>query len=138
MAQSEIRVSDSNLEPHSIAETVHKIAMDLSRIIQGEFRLARSELSEKAKAVGSGAVALGVAAVAGVLAAACVVTACIAALTIVLPLWLSALITAVLLGFVAGPAYAVGRAKITHVDVVPERTVDTMKESIQWAKQRTE
>ncbi len=123
---------------HQISDIVRDILQDIGRIIRGEIRLASTELTENARKAGGAAAVLGGAAVAGLFAGASLVTACIAALAIVLPLWLAALIMGGLLGLIAGAAYAAGRAKLADVNVVPERAVQTLKESAQWAKQQTE
>jgi hypothetical protein len=43
----------------------------------------------------------------------------------------------VALGCIGGAAYAGGRAKLRRVTPVPERTVQTIKDDVEWAKQRT-
>jgi membrane protein implicated in regulation of membrane protease activity len=46
----------------------------------------------------------------------------------------SALIVAVLWGIVAAVLAASGRKKLREVNPKPERTVETLKEDVQWAK----
>jgi hypothetical protein len=62
------------------------------------------------------------------------VAACIAALALAMPVWLAALLmTLVLLG-IAAAMYAGGRSKLRDVNAVPERTTQTIKEDLEWAK----
>ena len=55
----------------------------------------------------------------------------------VLPIGWAAVITAVLLGLVAALLFAVGRRQFQQVNPKPEQTVETLKEDVQWAKNRT-
>jgi hypothetical protein len=118
-------------------DLVRNILQDVGRIIRAEVRLARAELVEKAQKAGKAGGFMGGAAVAGLLAAASLVTACIAALALVMAVWLAALIMGVLLGMAAGGAFLMGRKRLKTVDPVPQRTVQTLKDDVEWAKQRT-
>ena len=53
-----------------------------------------------------------------------------------MPVWLAALIIGILLALVAGVAYFAGRRRLEDVDVVPQETAETLKENVEWAKQR--
>jgi nitrate/nitrite transporter NarK len=105
--------------------------------MRSELRLARTEMMDKAKQAGKAGGMLGVAAVAALMALACLVTAGIAAMALAMPLWLAALIMCVFLVCIGGAAYAGGRARLRRVKPVPERTVQTIKDDVQWAKQQT-
>lgn len=113
-----------------IRDTARDILQDIGQIVQGEIRLAKTELAQKAAALGKAAGTLAAAGVAGLLAGACFVTAGMAGLALVMPLWLGALIIGSLLAFAAAGAYAVGRTRMTRIEPVPQRTVQTMKENI--------
>lgn len=121
-----------------LRDIVREILQDIGQIVHGEIRLAKTELREKATALGKAAGTLAGAAVTGLLAAACFVTTGIAALALVMPVWLAALIIGILLAFTAAGAYALARTRMTRIEPMPERTVQTMKENIEWAKQKTE
>ena len=79
---------------------------------------------------------IAVAAAAGLLAGGCFATACIAALALVMPVWLAGLIMGILFGAVAGVAFVIGRKRLEDVEIVPQQTVQTVKDDIEWAKQR--
>lgn len=121
-----------------VSSIVRDVLHDVSRIIRAEIQLARTELSEKGARAGRAAAVLAAAAVTGLLAVACFVTTCIAAMTLIMPLWLAALFMGILLSLASGGAYAMGRSRLEQVDLKPEQTVETLKEDVQWAKQRTE
>jgi len=120
-----------------LREMALNILHDVGRIVQSEIRLAKTELGEKASRAGKAAGLLAAAGVIGLLAGACLVTTCIAALALVIPIWLAALIMGVLLGLAATVAFAVGRGRIRHIDPTPHQTVQTLEDNIKWAKQRT-
>jgi hypothetical protein len=59
------------------------------------------------------------------------------ALDQVMPIGWAALVTAVLLGIVAAVLFVLGRKQFQQVNPKPEQTVETLKEDVQWAKNRT-
>ena len=69
------------------------------------------------------------------LAALGALTAClILALNAVMPAWLAALLVAVVYGIVAYVLVKQGQARIKRAPVVPEQTVETVKEDVEWAR----
>ncbi len=124
-------------ENRSLAEITRDILRDIQDIIQGEIRLVRAEFSEKARQLRQASLLFAMAAVCGLLGAVCVAAAGVAALALALPLWLSALIIGILLCVIAAGAAIAGRTRIQQVDPVPRRTVQTLREDLEWAKHRT-
>jgi membrane glycosyltransferase len=118
-------------------EIMQDVLRGIGDVVRGEVRLARAELGEKARRFGAAGGWLGAAALSGLMAFAALVAAGIAALALAMPLWLAALLMAVFLACIAAAAYAGGRAKLKQIDPVPEQTVQTIKDDIEWAKHRT-
>ena len=123
-------------DTQSIGDLVARLASDTSTLLRQEVQLAKVELSRKAaetgKHVGLIAVGGGVA-YAGLLA---IVAALILFLGEYMALWLSALVTGVVVG---GIGYYLARRQLDalqHVDPVPRATVETMKENKEWAKEQ--
>jgi hypothetical protein len=55
-----------------------------------------------------------------------------------MPNWLAALIVALVYGTIAGLLYLRGKQKVDEAgSPVPEQTIDTLKEDVQWAKHPT-
>jgi membrane glycosyltransferase len=121
----------------SATDILQDVVRDMGEVVRGEVRLAKAEISEKATKAGKAGGSFGVAALCGVVGFACMVLAGVAALALVMPVWLAALLMSILLVCIAGAAYAGGKAKMKEIDPVPERTVQTIKDDIQWAKHRT-
>lgn len=113
------------------------ILRDFQDIMRAELRLVRAEMSEKARAAAKSGMFLGTAAVSGLLAAGALVACVIAALALVMPVWAAALIVGVALAIIAGGTFAAGRARLRNVKPVPEQTVQTIREDVEWAKERT-
>lgn len=125
-------------EPRSWKEILADIVRDIENIFRSELNLAITEIKTK---VQKSAIPIAMVAGAGLLgffAMACIITACIVALAIVLPLWLSCLIMAVLLGAAAGGAFVAGRMALQEIEPVPQRTMETMKDNLEFAKTRAQ
>ena len=100
-----------------------------------EDRLAKAELASKGRQFGAGGAMFGVAAVAGLGAFGAFVALCILALALVLPGWAAALIVTAVFGAVAGVAALAGKKKVQEAaPPVPEQTVESVKEDVEWAK----
>jgi len=130
-------MADHTIGERSAGEIMQDVVRDVGEVVRGEVRLARAEMSEKARQAGKAGGFFGGAAVCGLMAVAAMVAAAIAGLALVMPLWLAALIMGVLLACIGGAMFAGGRAKMKEIQPVPERTVQTIKDDVQWAKQRT-
>lgn len=130
---TEVRTADD----HPVGQVIERILQDLQTIFHSEVQLAITETKEKARRSMKAGIFLAGAALTGLLAALCMVTTCIVALAIVLPLWLAALIMFVLLATAAGGAYLLGRLALEEVQPVPQKTLETMKDNLDWARNRT-
>jgi hypothetical protein len=118
------------------AAIVQDVLRDVGDIVQGEIRLAKAEMGEKAQRAGKAGGLMGGAALCGLLAAICLTTTFVAAMATAMPLWLAALLMCLFLVCIAAACYYGGRAKLKDVNAVPQRTLDSMRENLQWAKHR--
>ncbi len=100
-----------------------------------ELQLAKAEMSEKGKKAGAGAGLLGVAGGLALLAGGAFTAFLILALDGVMPNWLAALLVAAGYAVVAAVVFSVGKNRVQDAGpFVPEQTVDSVKEDVQWAK----
>jgi hypothetical protein len=100
-----------------------------------ELQLAKAEMSEKGKKAGAGVGFIGVAGGIALLAGGAFTAFLILALDGVMPNWLAALLVAVAYGVVAAVLFTVGRNRVQEAGpLVPEQTIDSVKEDVQWAK----
>ena len=96
------------------------------------------EMAQKAAVAGKGGGLIGGATVVGLLAAGALTACLILALSEAMDAWLAALIVAVVMGAIAAALGLAGRNKVREAaPAVPEQTVETVKEDVQWAKTRT-
>jgi len=127
-----------DLRGRSTGELVKELSEQVSTLARMEVELAKAELAEKGKHAGLGAGLLGGAAVAGLAALGALTAFLIAVLAIPLPTWAAALVVTVLWGAVAGVLALAGRDRMRRMGApMPEKTVDSVKEDVQWLKGRT-
>lgn len=118
-----------------LTELLRRLATDVSTLVRQEIQLARAELTEKAKYSAVGIGELGGAALLALFAFGALTAAFIAALALALPVWLSAFIVFVVYAVIAGILAMLGRNQLSRgMPPVPQQTVDTVKEDIQWVK----
>ena len=136
MATQHPGVDDAgDLRERSIGELLKQLSEETTRLVHQELELAKAELAQKGKQAGLGAGLFGAAGAIGLLAAAALTACFILALAAVMPAWLAALIVAVGYGAVAAFLAVRGRDRVKQaVPPVPEQTIETVKEDMEWAK----
>ena len=123
----------------STAELVKQLSEQTSLLVRHEIELAKTELQIKAKQAGVGAGMFGGAGLFGVFAFGALTAAIIAALSLAVDTWLAALIVAAVYGAIAGVAALAGKKRIKQaMPPVPEDSVDSVKEDVQWTKTRAQ
>jgi putative superfamily III holin-X len=100
-----------------------------------ELQLARAEMAEKGRKAGPGLGMIGAAGAAGLLASGALTAFLILALDGVMANWLAALLVALAWSAVAAALYFAGKSRVEEAGpLIPEQTVETVKEDMQWAK----
>ena len=125
-----------DVENQSVGELLGKVTTDLSTLMRQEVELAKVEIKEEATKAGKASGMLAGAGAVGYLVLVFLALALMFALDEVMPMGWAALLTAVILGIVAAILFVVGRNKLKQVNPKPEQTVETLKEDVQWAKNR--
>jgi hypothetical protein len=123
---------------HSLGELFSDLTRDMTTLVRQEVALAKAEVSQKTAHVGKdiGFLAAGGAvAYAGFLAlvAALIIGLGQAGLT----WWASALLVGVLVAGIGGFLVWRGLDNLKHETLVPEQTLETLKEDAAWAKAQT-
>ncbi len=119
----------------SLAELLRDLSQQMGSLVRQELDLARSELAAKAKRLALGSTMLGGAGLLTVFALAALVTCAIAGLAEALPVWLAALIVAIVLLVAAGLLGVLGRGDIQRGSPpMPEEAVESTKEDVAWVK----
>lgn len=123
----------------SVAELVKQLSEQTSRLARQEVELAKAEMTAKGRRAGLGAGMFGGAGMLGVYAVGALVAAAILGLATAVAAWLAALITAGVLGLLAGLLALQGRANVSRAaPPVPEEATESVKEDVQWAKTRAQ
>ena len=121
----------------SVSQVLQDIVHNIQDIVRAEVRLAKTEVREeviKAKAAGA---AIGAGALSGLFSVFFVLVAMVYGLSRVVPEWAAALIVALALAIVAGILLKLGVDRFSRVHPVPDRTMGSIKENVEWAKQQT-
>lgn len=118
-----------------MGELFKQLSEDLSTLVRQELKLAQLEMTEKGKKAGVGVGMFGGAGLLGLLAALTLTTCLVAALSTQMKVWVAALIVTVVYGALAGVLALQGKNRVSEATPpVPEQTVDSIKEDVQWAK----
>jgi hypothetical protein len=126
------------LRDQSISELVKDLATETSTLVRQEIDLAKAEMTDRGKRAGKGAGMLAAGAAVALLAFGALTAGLIAALDLAMPTWLAALIVAVVYGAIAAVLVQIGRKQVQEAaPPVPEETIESVKEDVQWAKTRT-
>jgi uncharacterized membrane protein YqjE len=132
---AEVNHPDPQLREQSMGELFKQLSDDLSTLVRQELKLAQVEMTEKGKRAGLGAGMFGGAGIVAFVALLTLTACVIAALSKVMDVWLAALIVTAIYAAAAGVLALVGRRKVAEATPpVPEQTVETVKEDVQWAK----
>ena len=130
--------TERDVSQSSVGQLIGEVTSDLSTLMRQELELAKAEMKTEAAKAAKGAGMLGGAGYAGHL------TILFLSLTLMWalgdlwdkPAW-GALVVALIWGVVAAVLYSKGREQMKRVNPKPEQTVETLKEDVQWAKNRT-
>ena len=120
----------------SMAEVLQDIVANIQEIFRSEFRLAKVEIQQQTAVAVRSAVPLIIGALLGLYALGFLLLAAVHALSIVVDPWLASLIVGVAVLAISLALISVGKNRLKQVKVVPEKTVETVKENMQWAKQQ--
>jgi hypothetical protein len=115
-----------------------QLAEGTTTLVRQEIELAKAELGEKGRIAGQAGGLLAAAAAIGLLAGGALTACLILALANVMPAWLAALIVGVVYAIVAVVIGRRGKERLDRAGPpVPEQTVETVKEDVEWAKTQT-
>ncbi|HZE04759.1 MAG TPA: phage holin family protein [Solirubrobacteraceae bacterium] len=120
-----------------VAELIKELSDQTTTLVRQELELAKVELTEKGKQAGIGAGMFGAAGMLGLYALGALTAAAILALGLVVAGWLAALIVAGAWGLIAGGLALTGKGRVSRgVPPTPEQTVETVKEDVEYTRQR--
>jgi len=119
-----------------LSELVTQMTSDVGTLVRKEIELAKIEIKEDVQRTARAGAMLGAAGFAGYMVVVLLSFAIAFLLAEVIPTWLGFLIVAVIYGVVGFVLFQQGRARMKQGTLVPEQTVETVKEDVEWVKAR--
>ena len=127
-----------DMRERPVGELLKQLANETTTLVRQELELAKAEMREKAGKAGPGVGMWGAAGVVALVALGSLTAFLILALDGVMPNWLAALIVGLVYSAIAGLLYVRGKKRVEEAgSPVPEQTIETLKEDVQWAKHPT-
>jgi len=132
-----VRNDGHAVHERSLGQLFGDLSRQLSTLVRQEIALARAEITARVGTVGRGATMVGIGgavAYAGLLA----LVAAVALLLMDAGLapWLAALVVALITAATGGALVAYGRTEIARTDLAPRRTIETIRDDAEWAKEQ--
>jgi hypothetical protein len=129
--------TDNPLRERPLGEVAKELMSDVSLLVRQEIDLAKAEMAEKGRTAAPGLGMLGGAGVVGLCAAGALTAFLVLLFSLFLPEWAAALIIGAVLAGVAFVLVRQGKERVAEAGKpVPEQTVETVKEDVEWAKTR--
>ena len=129
--------TENDLRERPIGEVAKSLTSDLSLLLRQEIDLAKAEMAEKGRTAAPGLGMFGGAGIVALCAAGALTAFLILVLSTFLPDWAAALIVGAVLAAVAYVLVQQGKERVAGAGApVPEQTIETVKEDVEWAKTR--
>ena len=130
-----------NVEPfpkpdRSIAGLFSDVARDFSRLFRQEIDLAKAELGEKVGALGAGGAMLAGGALIAWAGFLVLLAAGVLGLSKVVEPWLAALVVGGAVLVIGAVIALVGKSRFRADNLVPRRTLRSIKDDAEWVKER--
>ena len=121
----------------SAGDVLKDIIGNVQEIIRSEVRLAKVETVQEIGKAGTASKIIAIGGVLGLYGGAFILLAIVYALSTVMAAWLAALIVGIALAIPAAVMVSRGMDEIKRVSPAPERTIETVKENVEWMKNQT-
>jgi hypothetical protein len=134
MAEATNQVRDER----SLADLFNKLSRETSTLVRQEVRLARTEMAQSAAEVGRNMAAIAIGGFVLYAAFLALMFALIYLLAETMQPWLAALLVSVIVGAIGAFLVMRGYNRLKEVNLVPDRTVETLEENAEWLKQQVQ
>ncbi len=128
---------DDQRDDRSLGQLFGDLSRQLSQLVRKEIELAKTEMTTRVTTVGRDAAQIGAG---GALAYAALLMALIAVGLLLIQIgitpWLAFLLVAIIVGVIAAVLIQRGRAELQKTNLAPTKTIETLKEDAEWAKQQ--
>ncbi len=122
----------------SLGELFSDLSKDTGTLVRKEVQLAKTEMSEKLTEVGKN---VGFLVIGGAIAYAAllfVLAALAVGLAGIMTPWLAVLIVGLIVGLVAFALVQKGLSALRQTSLVPQKTIETLKEDKEWIQQQVQ
>jgi len=126
-----------DLRDESMGALLKQLSEQTSTLVRQELDLAKAELTDRGKRGGVGAGLMGAGGLVALYAIGALTTAVIAALATGMDTWLAALIVALVYAVAASVIAVIGKKRVSRALPPAPKTVESIKEDVQWAKTQT-
>jgi hypothetical protein len=117
-----------------VSDVLQDIVKNVQDIVRSEVRLAKAELRQEASETARSGLWLATGVVLALSAWTLLVWSGVYALASVVPLWAAALAVGLVSAGVSALSIISGTRKFKRIHPIPERTVQTLKENVEWLK----
>ena len=124
-------------EERSVSDVLQDIVRNLQDMVRSEIRLAKVEIREEARRAISSGIWIAVGTVGAVSAWIFLLWTLAYALATRMPMWAATLVVAVVMAAAAAVLIMVGIRSAKRIQPIPERTVESVKENLEWIKHPT-
>ena len=124
-------------EERSISDVLQDILRNVQEMVRSEIRLAKVEIREEVRRAISSSVWIAAGAVVAVSAWLFLLWTLAYALATRMPMWAATLVVSVVIAASATVLIMGGIRRAKRIQAIPERTVESVKENLEWMKQPT-
>jgi uncharacterized membrane protein YqjE len=121
----------------SVSDVLQDIIGNIQEIVRSEVGLAKTEVREELAKAQTASLFVGSGAVSGLFGLFFLLLTIVSALSTVMPNWAAALIVTTVLAIMAGAMLSLGLKRFKQVHSTPEKTIESVKENVEWAKQQS-
>jgi uncharacterized membrane protein YqjE len=133
-----VMANTNTAHDRSLGELFADLSRETSALVRQEVELAKTEMSEKASKVGKNVVFLVAGGAILHLASVFILLAIVIGLTNVMEPWLAALIVGVVVAIVGGLLVVTGINALKRTDLLPQKTIESLKENKEWVQQQVQ
>jgi Putative Actinobacterial Holin-X, holin superfamily III len=119
----------------SFSNLFASLSSTFSNVFKNEVSLLQEEIGEKVSIASKGLIKIAIGAVLVLVALPALAAAIILALALIMPAWLASLIFALVFMIVGGILLSVGINSVRQVNLKPERTVSSVKDTLRAVRE---
>ena len=117
-----------------VADVLQDILRNVQEILRSEVRLAKAEIRHEATQAAAAALWMSIGVVGLLSAWMFLLWTAVYALAAVLPIWAATLVIAVAMAGAGGTVIKMGLRRFTRITPMPERTIASLQENLEWMK----